>query len=719
MRRTPFILAVLLASVLALAAPGLRAAADLKPDKDLEIIARVTANILGREHYRRQSLDDALSEQLFDEYLRSLDPGRLYLSAEDVAAFASYRDRLDNHLLQGDIRFPYAVYRVLLRKVEAYRDFARETLLADTPLAFDADEEMVLERGKLPWQPEADLRETWRKRLKNDMLVLRLADRAAREKADNGEADAADATGEPSPWGQKPPPERIVDRASRYLQLLAESDASDVLEIYLTSLATVYDPHSAYMSPASVEDFNIQMSLSLAGIGAVLKSEDGYTQIVRIIDGGPAARDGRLQPEDRIIAVAQDKEEAIDIVDMPLKKVVQKIRGPAGSRVRLSILPAKEGVAAIPRAIELVRDEVKLTEQEAKGEVRELPLPGGLSARIGVIVLPSFYVDFAAAYRGDAEYKSSTRDLRRLLDGFRTQQVDGVVLDLRSNGGGGLLEAIQLTGLFIPKGPVVQVRHANGRIEVKEDEDPSVSYDGPLLVMANRLSASAAEIFAAAIQDYGRGVVVGDAHTHGKGTVQTILELDPILRHYGLRRKAGSAKVTTAMFYRVAGGSTQLRGVTPDIVFPSYTDLMEIGEQHLEHALPWNQIAAATYAADPSLAPFLDGLRARSEARRAANPKFQALAERLEVYRRFRERKTVSLNEEARWQDYLAEKRMLDEQLRMIRVDEDGEALDDGAKAKDDILLDESLAILVDLIHARLTPEDVAKAAPAAPAPQP
>jgi carboxyl-terminal processing protease len=696
-------LSILLALLLALLTTGAAmAATELKPDKDLEIIARVTANILGREHYRREALNDELSSQLFDEYFRILDPTRFYLSQEDVAIFEPQRLKLDDQLLQGDLSFPFAVYQVLLKKVAAYRDFSQETLKAG--LRFDTDEEMVLDRDKQPWLPERELRDTWIRRLKNDVLVIRLMERAAeaerQEAKDKPQAETpANPPAAASPWGQKSPEQRVADRTVRYLQLLSENDPGDILELYLTSLATVYDHHSSYMSPASVDDFNIQMSLSLAGIGAVLKSEDGYTQIVKVVDGGPAAMDGRLKAEDRIIAVAQGAEEPVDIIDMPLKKVVQKIRGTVGSEVTLTVLPAKQGIAAIPTTIKLIRDEVKLAEQEAKGEVRELPRADGTTARVGIIDLPSFYVDFEAAYQGKKDYKSSTRDLHRLLTEFQQDKpLDGLVLDLRRNGGGGLLEAIQLTGLFIPKGPVVQVHSANGRIEVKNDDDPAVAYGGPLVVMVSRLSASAAEIFAGAIQDYGRGILVGDSHTHGKGTVQTVLELDPILRHYGLRRKAGSAKVTTAMFHRINGDSTQLRGVVPDIVFPSYTDLMEIGEKNLDHPLPWAQIPPATYTPDATLAGRIEDLRARSIARRADSPAFQALQERLDVYRRFRDRKTISLNEEQRWQSYLDEKRMLDDQLRMIRIDENGEDLPGTDKNQEDIILDESLAILIDFL---------------------
>jgi len=662
---------------------------ELAPDPDMQIIGRVTANIISREHYRRQPLDEAISATLFDDFLKVLDPGKVYLAQEDISSLEKYRKQAGQQLLQGDLSFPFAAYAVLVNKVDEYRRFAEELLQQE--MRFDVDEDLVLDRSKLPWQPAAELRETWRKRLKNEILNLRLLRRAA-----------ASGEGPANPWGDRDPAVVVRERAGRYLQLLRDYDPMDVLELYLTSLANVYDPHSTYMSPATTEDFNIQMRLSLAGVGAVLKSEDGYAQITSIVPGGPAAKDGRLQPEDRIIAVAQGDGPPVEVLDMPLKKVVQYIRGQAGTEVRLTVLPAKQGAAAVPTVISLIREHVKLTEQEAKGEVRKLALPGGTrTLRVGVLTLPSFYIDFAAAYKAEKDYKSSSRDVARLLAEFQKDEpLDGLILDLRGNGGGSLQEAIALAGLFVEQKPVVQVRQANGRVEVQEDQQPDVAYRGPLIVMTNRVSASAAEIFAAAMQDYGRGLIVGEAHTHGKGTVQTVLELDPILRHYGLRSSAGSVKLTNAMFYRINGDSTQRRGVTPDIIFPSYTDAMDIGEEYLEHALPWDQVPPAKYTASQDLAPRVEELRHRSAERRADSPAFRALDERIALFRRLRSEKAISLNEERRWASYLEEKRMQEEQQRLIKLEPDGGAQDKKPEstANPDLFLDESLAIMVDLL---------------------
>jgi carboxyl-terminal processing protease len=463
------------------------------------------------------------------------------------------------------------------------------------------------------------------------------------------------------------------------------------------------------MAPNSAEDFNISMKLSLVGIGAVLSSENGYTKIEKIIPGGPAEAEGSLAPGDRIVAVAQEGGEPVDVMDMRLSKVVNLIRGPKGSKVALTVLKGSKGLDALPVQIVIKRDTVMLKESEAKGDIKEFKDASGRTVKIGVITLPSFYMDFDAASKGVADYKSSTRDVAKLLAFFKKQGVDGVVMDLRSNGGGSLFEAISLTGLFIKSGPVVQVRSVSG-VDVKEDDDDgAIAYEGPLAVMVNRLSASATEIFAAAIKDYNRGIIIGDSKTHGKGTVQTVLELNDFLAFIGQKFPAGDVKFTNAKFYRINGSSTQLKGVTPDIVFPSFTDSMELGEERLEHALPWDRINPARYkVVDERIPGLLNLLRERSDARVAASKDFKALSSEISQFARLREKKTISLNFEKRWNEYLVEKKLQDEQSKLMRLGDDdldipsSSAKDakDAAKKKEDadLYLKETLNIMADFV---------------------
>jgi carboxyl-terminal processing protease len=489
------------------------------------------------------------------------------------------------------------------------------------------------------------------------------------------------------------PEDFIRKRYAQYLTVLNDSDADFVMQRYLSAFAQAYDPHSEYMTPSSTEDFDIGMKLSLVGIGALLASEDGAARIERVIPGGPAERDGRLKAGDKIIAVAQGDKAPVDILHWPLYKAVRLIRGEKGTKVVLTVIPAADISGGRVVKIDLVRDEVKLEEQEAKGEVDAIPGFSGVTNQIGVIKLPAFYADMRNRINGSTEYKSSTRDVARLVEDMKGKGVQGIILDLRSNGGGSLAEAVEMTGLFLRAGPVVQVRESRG-IQVLSDPDPGVLYQGPLVVLVNRQSASASEILAAALADYGRAVVVGDTKTHGKGTVQSWQNLDE------RNPKLGSIKVTTHSFYRVAGGSTQLKGVVPDIVLPSVLDVIEIGEEYLPHAMGWTVVNMAQYRPVADLSLWITDLRQATEARRAKDPRFVAQAAMIQRIKKRMETAEISLNLEDRMALAREEKGM--EKLQAEALGEDEfETADPKQKNKEsDIVLAETERIMGDLIAA-------------------
>lgn len=680
----------------------------LEPTKEMETISRLASTIISKRHYAQRPVDDKLSAELFDEYFKTLDPNKMFFTKKDIDRFADRRTKLDDQLITGNLQFAFDVFNLFLVKLDAYEAYCKSAL--EKGFDFSVNEDLEFNRLKADWFPDDDAqREFWRKKVKNDVLSLMLIDKATKE--DPGFVKkASDKNAHPSWSSAISPSERVARRIAQFVQSSRKYEPIDVLELYMLSLAHIYDPHSAYLNPRSEEDFNISMKLSLVGIGALLSSEGGYTKIEKIIPGGPAEAAGGLSAGDRIIAVTQEGGETVDIMDMPLQRVVGLIRGKKDSKVTLTVLDGAKGVNAIPRQLTIVRGTVMLTESEAKGttrEIKELKGPDGKPMKIGVITLPSFYMDFDAAFKGDADYKSSTRDVAKFLEQFKKEGVDGVVIDLRSNGGGSLLEAISLTGLFIKSGPVVQVRGVDG-IEVKYDDDGgSVVYDGPLAVMVNRLSASATEIFAAAIKDYNRGVIIGDSKTHGKGTVQTVLELKNFLAFIGAKFPAGSVKFTNAKFYRINGSSTQLKGVTPDIVFPSFTDSMELGEERLDHVLPWDSVQAVPYSTAGELLPSLiPALRERSARRVAAGKDFKALAQDIQEYNKIRDRKTVSLNFDSRWQEYLNERKLQEEQTKLMRLtdqnDPDGVDLPEDSKRKPekDLYMDEAINITSDLVMA-------------------
>ncbi len=677
---------------------GADSADKQKIDPDLGLIARVAANMLVNQEYALHPLDDDLSEKLFNEYIDTLDPGKFYLTKEDVAEFAKEKGELDDQLKRGDIDFAFKVYDRLLKRLRDYRDFAKKELKKG--FDFTKDESFSIDRKKAERPTNADLKELWRKKLKNDLLTLKLAEKAMKLDATKkgGKASAGASKGEKfAKLWSKPPAERILKRINTLVDSLEKKRPIDRLEFYLASLGQVLDPHSGYMAPSSSEDFDINMKLSLTGIGAVLSTDDnGYTKIVSIIPGGPADRDGRLEKEDRIVAVGQNGGDPVDIVDMPLTNVVHLIRGVRGTRVDLYVVKGFQGAHGVPKVISIVRDKVVLKDQEAKGTIKVLD-DHGTKRKVGIINVPSFYIDFQGAASGKPDYTSVTRDVKKILEKFQKEQVDGVVVDMRSNGGGSLSEAVKLTGLFIDSGPVVQVRNAYSRTpQVECDTDDTTFYSGPLVVLISRFSASAAEIFAAAIQDYGRGVVVGDVHTHGKGTVQTIYDLKNVLSHFGLKMDPGQLRITIAKFYRINGDSTQRKGVSPDIVLPDITDaLNDLGESSLKTALPWDAIDATDYLAFDELKSYMPTLKEKSQKRVDGNQKFVELKSLIKHLKEINTRKELPLNEKTRWALMMSDKKAIEKQDKILERTTSSKTQE---VKDDDIILGEALNIMLDLI---------------------
>lgn len=614
--RAPLAVRTLL--MLLLACPGLvQAKAADKPlgyDRTQSLTTLDIIERLGRHHYSRVQIDDALSERLLENYLENLDPGRNVFLGSDIAEFRKLRDQLDDQLLAGDLSAGFAIY-------ERYRERLQtrlERVTADlhgtiAAMDFTRDEVLLTDRKKLDWPAdERAADELWQKQLKSSVLGLKLAGK---------KMDAIE--------------ELLAKRYKDQLRRMAQVNSEDVYQLYMNSFTELFDPHTNYLSPRSSENFNMNMRLSLEGIGAVLQQDDEFTKVARLVPAGPAAKGGQLRQSDRIVAVGQDADgEMVDVVGWRLDDVVDLIRGKKGSTVRIEVVRGS-GAGEEHHVISIVRDQVKLEEQAAQSRVLEIPYEDR-THKIGVIDIPAFYADFEAMQRGDPNYRSTTRDVARLLADLQKQQVDGIVIDLRENGGGSLAEANALTGLFIESGPTVQIRHSNERVERKQKFRDDSFYAGPLLVLINRLSASASEIFAGAIQDYSRGLVVGSP-SFGKGTVQSLSPLNH-----------GQLKMTESKFYRISGESTQHRGVVPDIELPSIYNLEEVGESALHNALPWDRIAPVRHRTYQDIDSILPMLRERHEARVARDPDYAHLRDEIALAEKLDTVTSVSLSEPVR-----------------------------------------------------------------------
>jgi carboxyl-terminal processing protease len=583
--------------------------------------ARLATDMISKYHIGQKPMDDRISQLTFTRYIKDLDPQKLYFTKGDIDEFSPFKDKLDDLLKAGNVDFGHQVFQRYLQRLNERVALAHQ--LIDMPQDFTVEESMVTDGDLMAYAatPE-EMNERWRKRIKFELLSLKLDDKTP---------DEAN--------------KQVHKRYDTLSKAAKSTEPGEVLEMYLSSVAHSFDPHSSYMSPQTMEDFQISMRLSLEGIGAALRSIDGFTTVSEVVPGGAAEKDGRLKATDKIVAVAQDGEDYVDIVEMKLNRVVRLIRGAGGTKVKLKILNA----AGESSEIVLTRQKIELKAQEVKGEIipMETRIPGA-KGRIGVINIPSFYRDFGGAQAGQDNFKSTARDVARVLQEFdKKGGVDAIVVDLRMNGGGALTEAIEVSGLFIDMGPVVQIKEPNGKIKSYDDEEQGVMYKGPLVVLCNRLSASASEIFAAAIKDYGRGIVVGDTTTHGKGTVQHVMPISNRMFSVLNNQDLGSVKLTINQFYRVNGDSTQNRGVPSDVVIPSLVDHMDLGESFLENALAFDQVPNASHPMYDMTPPnVLAALKDGSAKRLAATPEFDKIRNDIARFDARKNRKTISLNEE-------------------------------------------------------------------------
>ena len=654
---------------------------NLQPDHDEVIASLNVVELLKRNHYSKPPLDDARSVIIYESYLKLLDPSRSYFLASDIAEFDKWKTQFDDFLKSGDLNAGFTIYKRYLDRVKSRLDFTIAELNKGVDkMDFTTQETLLIDRKDAPWlKTTAELDDLWRKRVKYEVLRLKIAGKDPKAIQD-----------------------LLVKRYKNQLARLDQTRAEDIFQAYINTFAMSYDPHTNYLSPDSAENFDINMSLSLEGIGAVLQSDNDLVKVVRLVPSGPADKTKQVAPADKIIGVAQGDKEMVDVIGWRLDEVVKLIRGPKGSVVRLEVIPASNAPNdQTSKIVSITRESVKLEDQAASKSILHLK-QDGKEYKLGVIDIPAFYLDFKAFRAGDPDYKSTTRDVKKLLGELQKEGVDGVVIDLRNNGGGSLQEATELTSLFIDKGPTVLVRNAEGKVDVLEDESPGAFYKGPLALLVNRLSASASEIFAGAMQDYHRALIVG-GQTFGKGTVQTIQPLNH-----------GELKLTLAKFYRVSGQSTQHQGVLPDVDFPSIIDTKEIGESALPEAMPWDTIRPSIKPAVDPFKPFLAQLKADHEARASKDAEFIFIRDKLALAEKLMKEKTVSLNEaerRAQRTDIDAKQLAMENARRKAKGEEplkelkkeDEDALppdpDKKTKPEDDAYLSETGRILLDYLR--------------------
>jgi carboxyl-terminal processing protease len=641
--------------------------------------AQIIIAILNNNHYSKIKFNDSLSSAILDQYVKSLDGSKSFFLKDDIQSFEKYRTTLDDLTQLANVDPAYEMYKVFHKRFEERIKYVL-TKLVNEQFDYTIDEEYETNREKEPWAAsEQELNDIWRKNLKNQALSLKLS-------------------------GKKPEEisKVLVERYERMNKAMRQFNSEDVFNIYMNTITEAYDPHTSYFSPKAAEKFKEQMTLSLEGIGARLQTDNDYTKIAEIIPGGPAEKSSILKVNDRIIGVAQGVSgEMVDVIGWRIDDVVKLIKGPKGTTVRLSYLPGETGLTGASKEITLVREKIKLEDQKAKKEI--IPYKqGAKDLKMGVITIPSFYMDWEAYQKGDPDYTSTSGDVKKLIKELQTEKVDGLIIDLRNNGGGSLAEAIDLTGLFIKNGPVVQVKNSANRIEVAKDEDPSVLFTGPLVVMTNRFSASASEIFAGAIQDYNRGVVVGES-TYGKGTVQTVVDLKRFIQPTA-NEEVGELKITFQKFYRVTGSSTQHKGVTPDVKFPSPFDAEEYGESANPSALPWDEIRSTLYEKTPIVNKQTVATLNKSYQDRVKNDvqlnKF--IRDTDEVRKNMKETR-VSLNEATRKKEMEeAEKQRANASLGTKLGDKETGTVSSPGFKLDDEYLRESVLILSELIVQRI-----------------
>jgi carboxyl-terminal processing protease len=656
---------------------------DIRPTIAQYKAEELSTRILSSYHYRKLPLNDSLSSAIFDKYIDVIDHGRLYYLASDISEFEQYRNSFDDFLQKRELDIPFSIYNVFRKRYQERSDYIQALLSEPKPFDFSMDETMNTDREKVPFAKDVtELNDTWRKYLKSEALDLKLS----------GKADTAVISS-------------LKDRYKNRDRALGRIRTEQVFQMFMNAYAESLDPHTSYMAPTAADRFKQDMSQSLEGIGALLGEEDNYIKIKDVIPGGPAFKGKQLKKEDKIIGVAQgDDGKIIDIVGWFVDDAVKLIKGPKGTVVRLQVISADALPGTPAKEYRLVREKIKLEEQRAKKEIITVT-QSNKPYKLGVIDIPLFYRDFEGAQHKEKEFSSTTRDVQKLINELRQENVDGIVIDLRNNGGGSLTEAVSLTGLFISKGPVVQVKEGQGEIDVQMDRDPSVSYDGPLAVMVNRFSASASEIFAAAIQDYQRGIIVGE-QTYGKGTVQTLIGLNDAVPKE--TDQLGQVKLTVAKFYRVNGSSTQIKGVMPDLILPSAFKQNEYGESSQPAALPWDQIASAKYDITEDVnATILKQLNDKYTQRLKSDEELKQLVKTLDEFKIARENKIISLEESKRKIERAdAEKKRLAMKQLGEDLEEDEEETVKGApetpkevKKKKDIYLKETGRMLADYIQ--------------------
>ncbi|HEY6643762.1 carboxy terminal-processing peptidase [Povalibacter sp.] len=590
---------------------------DLSPTERQRRVSKLVSNVIERSHYRQSPINDPVSSLVLDRFVEQLDGGRSYFLASDVAEFERYRYQLDDAVVSGKLEPVFAIFnRFQVRNRERIA-YALELLKTEPD--FSVDEYFEFDRAKAPWaKSPADLNEIWRQRVKNDAVSLMLTEK---------------------PWAETR--DVLQKRYERVLKRTEQITSDDIFEVFMNAFAHVFDPHSSYFSPRNSEEYRIQMSLSYEGIGASLQLVDDYVTVLNVLPGGAAAASSQINVNDRIIAVGEGRNgKPVDVVGWRLDDVVQLIRGKVNTTVHLQILPAGAAPGSPQKDIYLTRSKVTLEAQASKKEIRKVKR-GDAELTIGIINVPSFYQDFEAKSAGEKEYRSTTRDVRKLIEELRAEKMDALVMDLRGNGGGHLTEATALSGLFIPAGPIVQLRETGGRVEVLDDPEPTIAWDGPMIVLVDRFSASASEIFAAAIQDYGRGVVVGQ-QTYGKGSVQNLYPLD----RYALGPEPGFGQLTVTIgkYYRVTGESTQHRGVQPDISMPTAISTEEVGESTRESALPWDRIRPVEFGREAQLTQAVATLEQSHQRRIAEDADFVSLLGDLDSFEKVRSQKKVSLS---------------------------------------------------------------------------
>ena len=599
---------------------------NLAPQSYQKETSRWLVRLLDQLHYKPVKLDDEFSEKILKNYIEILDPNKVYFYAEDVNSFQIYKDKVDDAIKSGDVELAFSMFTLYIQRIQERTDYAVKLL--DKPFDFSISEKYIWDREDEPWaKNNNELNDLWRKRVKNDFLNLKLAGK----KEDKIK-------------------ETLVKRYKRLAKRVNDSNNEDVFQFFMNSYATLIEPHTSYLAPRVSENFKINMSLSLQGIGALLGTEGEYVTIQKVIKGGPAEKQGDLKNGDRIVAVGQgDSGSFLDIVGWRTDDAVEKIRGDKGTIVRLSVLSKGESLDSKPHIISIVRDKVKLEEQAAQYQILEVNAgtEKPVEKKIGVINLPAFYLDFDAKARGEKDYRSTTTDVKKILEKFNDENVEALVMDLRNNGGGSLIEARDLTGLFIDTGPVVQIRNSQGRVTVDSDRNDLLAWKKPLVILTNRASASASEIFAAALQDYGRAVVVGE-RSFGKGTVQSLIPIDNYASNKNSEHSMGQLKLTLSQFFRINGGSTQNRGVIPDILFPETAGSDSYGESEYDNALPWTSIRGSNYNMKGDLTSEIPRLRKSYLARENVNPEFAFIKEDLAYYKKLKEDKSVSLSEDVR-----------------------------------------------------------------------